>query len=224
MTDAHVFADKEDAAERYLLGQMSESDRDAYEQHFFQCVECADEVKATARFIDDCKSVLTGRPDVAGFSPQAARRAWFPRSTAAVLMGALAATLALVVYQNVVTIPSLTSATAPQALASVSLAGSNSRGTASTIVVPRHQPYLIYVDIPPGQHDTYDCTFVAKDGRAVKTLTVSAQLTRDAVPLLMSAGGLPPGEYTLVVSGRPRVAGESSVEVARFSFTLRYAE
>ena len=44
MTDAHVFADKEDAAERYLLGQMSESDRDAYEQHFFQCVKCADEV------------------------------------------------------------------------------------------------------------------------------------------------------------------------------------
>jgi len=224
MSDAHVFADKEDAAERYLLGQMSESDRDTYEQHFFQCVECAEEVKATARFIDSCKSVLTDPSVGAGLSSsRPARRIWFAPSTAAILAGALAATLALVVYQNVVTIPRLTNATAPRALASVSLAASNSRGTGLTIAVPRQQPYLIYVDIPPGSYDTYDLTFVAKDGRSVKTETISAALTHEAVPIMMSAGRLSPGDYTLVVSGRPRGAGES-VEVARFSFTLRFAD
>jgi len=225
MSDAHVFADREDAAERYLLGQMSESDRDAYEQHFFQCVQCAEEVKATARFIDSCRSVLTDPAVGAGLSsPRPARRLWFAPSTAAILTGALAATLALVVYQNVVTIPKLRNATAPQALKSVSLAASNSRGTGLTITVPREQPYLMYVDIPPGPYDGYDLTFVANDGRSIKTATIPAALTHEAVPLMMSAGRLTPGEYTLVVSGRPRVAGEASVDVARFSFTLRFAD
>lgn len=224
MSDTHVFADKEDAAERYLLGQMSETDQDAYEEHFFQCVECADEVKATARFIDGCKAVLTGGSAANEFAQRKERRPLLPRSVM-VLTGALAATLALVVYQNVVTIPTLTRATAPQALESVSLAASNARGTASrAIVVHRGRPYLIYVDIPPGQFDAYDVTFVANDGRSVKIPPVSSLLARDAVPVMVTEGLLPPGNYTVVVSGRPRVAGEPSVEVARIPFTLQFAD
>jgi hypothetical protein len=225
MSDAHVFADKEDAAERYLLGQMAESDRDVYEQHFFQCVECAQEVKATAQFIDSCRSALTGRTIAGGFASRPARRTGFPRTTAAVLTGALAATLTIMVYQNVVTIPRLTRAMAPRALTSVSLAASNSRGTApGTIAVPRQQPFLIFVDIPPGASDRYDCTIVTKDGHPVVAVTISAAQTQDAVPLLIPAGRLSPGDYTLVVTGRPRGAGGSSVEVAHFPFTLRFAD
>lgn len=34
------------ASERYILGEMSEAERDSFEEHFFSCVECADDVLA----------------------------------------------------------------------------------------------------------------------------------------------------------------------------------
>jgi hypothetical protein len=224
MSDAHVFPDKEAAAERYLLGQMSESDRDAYEQHFFQCVECADEVKATARFIDHCRSVVTAPTVVPGPESRSARLIRFPRAATAILTGALAATVAIMVYQNVVTIPRLSSAMEPRALTFASLAASNARGVPPAITVPRQQPFLIFVDIPPGPHDTYDCAVVAKDGQRVVTMAVAAADTHDGVPLMIPAGRLTPGDYTLVVTGRPRGAGGSPVEVAHLPFTLRFAD
>ncbi len=224
MTNAHIFADKEDAAERYLLGEMTEADRDAYEQHFFQCLECADEVKATARFLDSCRRELADRVSPAAAVPATPRRVWRPRWTtaSAVLTGALAATLAVMVYQNAVTIPRLTHALAPRALVAVSLASTSRGAAAQTISVPRQQPFLIFVDIPPGAADTYECAIVSKDGTAIPVSIAAAQ-TQDAVPLLIPAGLLAPGDYTLTVRGRRSGAAEST-EVARFPFTLRVAD
>ncbi len=224
MSDAHIFGDQKDTAERYLLGQMSEADRDAYEQHFFQCVECAQEVKATAQFMDTCRSVLHA-PDAGASVSPFERRPTLPRALVTVMTGALAATLLVMVYQNVVTIPRLARGVEPQALSSLSFAASNSRGTSpKTITIGREQPFVIFVDIPPTGADAYDCTVVTKSGGVAAAMTVTAKQTQDAVPLLISAGRLSPGDYSLVVTGRPRGAGESPVEVARFPFTLRFAD
>lgn len=223
MSDAHVFADRDDAAERYLLGQMSESDRDTYERHFFECVECAEDVKSTAQFIDTCRSVLADRARADAAPPRPTRPVWLSRPAAAVFTGALAATLAIIAYQNVVTIPGLARATAARAVTAVSLAAANARGTSQTIAVPRQQPFVIFVDIPPGAYDSYDGAIVAGNGQAILTVPISSQQARDAVPLLIPAGRLSPGDYTLLVTGRPR-AGDAPVEVARLSFTLRFAD
>src|SRR5206468_3203687 len=79
MSDAHMFADQEDAAERYLLGQMSDADRDAFEEHFFQCVECAQEVKATAQFLDSCRDAIADQAIADRFAPRLDRRPAMPR-------------------------------------------------------------------------------------------------------------------------------------------------
>lgn len=34
------------ASERYILGEMSEAERDSFEEHFFACADCADDVLA----------------------------------------------------------------------------------------------------------------------------------------------------------------------------------
>jgi hypothetical protein len=224
MSDAHVFADQQDAAERYLLGQMSDADRDAYEEHFFQCVDCAQEVKATSQFLDDCRAALAYQAIADRLAARGGRRPVFSRAAAGVLAGALAASVLVMTYQNAVTIPRLSRALAPRALTSVSFAAANARGAGQTIAVPRQQPFLIFVDIPPGIADTYDCTIVAKDGQAAVAVTIPAARTQDAVPLLIPAGRLEPGDYTLIVRGRARGAGESPVDVARVPFTLRFAD
>lgn len=226
MTDDYVCTDREDAAERYLLGQMSDGDREKYEQHFFGCALCAEEVKATARFMDTCQGLLAGPQTGASVTALPRRRAWVPRPSIAIITGALAATLALAVYQNVVTIPALKRSATPRALAAFSFVAFNSRGAAPhTIVAPRAQPFLIFFDIPPGSHaHAYDCRILAEDGRAVVTADVSEGQAQEAVPLLIPPSRLVPGTYTLVVTARADGAGDGSGELARFPFTLRFAD
>src|SRR5260221_4650415 len=45
----HAEATESMAAERYLLGEMTPEDRDAFEEHFFGCGACATDVRDGAR-------------------------------------------------------------------------------------------------------------------------------------------------------------------------------
>ena len=53
----HQQAQETGAVDQYLLGQLDSERREAFEEHFFDCVECADDVRATARFLDDTKEL-----------------------------------------------------------------------------------------------------------------------------------------------------------------------
>ncbi len=44
----HKTAIKTLAAERYLLGEMPDEERDEFEAHYFTCTECAEEVRHAA--------------------------------------------------------------------------------------------------------------------------------------------------------------------------------
>ena len=46
------------AAEKYLLGELSAELRDQYEDHYFGCAECAQDVRTGAVFIDNARDVL----------------------------------------------------------------------------------------------------------------------------------------------------------------------
>jgi len=45
-------------AERYVLGEMADVERDEYEAHFFSCEACADDVRAAAAFLANARSQL----------------------------------------------------------------------------------------------------------------------------------------------------------------------
>src|SRR3954454_14195008 len=81
------------ASERYLLGEMTDVERDSFEDHFFSCAECADDVRAAAAMKDGVRHGLAAAKVVP------IRRAWRP---AIAIPWAAAATLALVAgYQSV---------------------------------------------------------------------------------------------------------------------------
>ena len=46
------------AAEKYLLGELSAELRDQYEDHYFGCAECAQDIRTGAVFIDNARDVL----------------------------------------------------------------------------------------------------------------------------------------------------------------------
>lgn len=97
------------ASERYLLDEMPDPERDAFEAHFFDCPECAEDVTAGARMRDGVEAGLVAHPQiarVAAFTPAQKPTAGVPVRLAqpwyrsAALPWAVAATLAVMVgYQ-----------------------------------------------------------------------------------------------------------------------------
>lgn len=90
----HRAAIETNATERYILGEMEEPARVAFEEHFFSCAECASEVRWTARFESNARAVLhTKQRNVveeeegAGglWRVWAGRHAWVPAAVAACL-------------------------------------------------------------------------------------------------------------------------------------------
>lgn len=75
------------ASERYLLDEMTEAERERFEEHYFACSECADDVRAGALMRD---SIASGWARQAAPKPATVRWAHWP-----VLPWALAATLAI---------------------------------------------------------------------------------------------------------------------------------
>ena len=58
----HDEAVRKRVAEKYVLGELSPALREEYEEHFFDCQECALDVKAAAGFVDNAREILRQSP------------------------------------------------------------------------------------------------------------------------------------------------------------------
>src|SRR5215467_1836795 len=62
----HEAAVQQNAAERYLLGELTGEARGAFEEHFFTCPECADDVEALTVFAANARAVFREKPVPSG--------------------------------------------------------------------------------------------------------------------------------------------------------------
>src|SRR5258708_39705598 len=102
----HTEATQQQTAIKYVLGELSQVQRDAYEEHYFDCAECAIDIKALATFADTAREtmLLEGRKFVVT-DPVPAGAGWFAWLKPIVAVPAFAALLLIIAYQNAVTIP-----------------------------------------------------------------------------------------------------------------------
>jgi hypothetical protein len=56
----HDQAVSSQAAERYVLGELTPSEREAFEGHYFDCSACFEQVEAGAQFLGRAREVLDG--------------------------------------------------------------------------------------------------------------------------------------------------------------------
>jgi hypothetical protein len=217
-------------AERYILGELTPSQRDAFEEHYFGCLECASDVKFAVMFADNAREALRTAPTreiVAAPRPSPAR-GWFGWLRPGYAMGLVALLVATVGYQNFVTIPQMkheVAANSPQALPTFSLVASGTRGSTDTteIAVRRSSPFGIYVDIPNGdKFASYSCEVRTRAGNRKLNINVSAAQAKDAVQLFIPGGTLDAGQYDVVVLGNRSASGTpGSEEVVRHGFTVK---
>ena len=223
------------AAEKYLLGELSAELRDQYEDHYFGCAECAQDIRTGAVFIDNARDVLIP-PSVTelGAEHQSASPGgwWATLLRPAFAVPALALLLLVAGYQNAVTIPHLKNAVSqsetPQTLPSFSLISGNSRGGAPlAISVPAGKPFSFFVDIPPnGGYSSYVCEFQTESGTPELSLNISADEARRTVQLLIPAGRLTSGKHVLVVRGLDSQAKPDAdkIGVANYPFSFDYTK
>ena len=221
MTMDHHQAMEGKATERYLLGEMSEPERFAFEDHYFQCVTCADDVRAGSAMVRGIQAVgredAAVRPRAAAAAPaeRAGSRWWGWFSPAALATSAAALTLGCVVsYQSLVTIPRLS---ASRAVSPVVLRAA-ARGDEQTIDVRGDQPYsILSLDVnaaEPGAPLRYE---MAPDGAAVR-VHGPATAPPPGSPLLIvvqNADLERAGAWTLVLRT------PQGVEIGQYPFQLR---
>jgi Putative zinc-finger len=223
------------AAEKYLLGELSAELRDQYEDHYFGCAECAQDVRTGAVFIDNARDVFSAdsfADATAKREPARSGGRWTTLLRPAFAIPVLALLVLVAGYQNAVTIPHLKTALSrsdtAQTLPSFSLISGDSRGGAPlAVVVPAGKPFSFFVDIPPtGGYTSYVCEFQTESGTPELSLNVSAYEAKRTVQLLIPAGRLTSGKHILVVRGLDSQGKPDAdkMGVANYPFSLDYTK
>jgi Putative zinc-finger len=157
----HRNAVASNASERYLLGEMSEAERFAFEAHYFECVECAADVRAGDILARSVRAVYSDgsapRPKVPeAVAPLRSWRSAWLTTPSLVPLAASVVLCAVVGYQSLVVIPGLDSsrAQAPVVLRAAA------RGDDQTVQLRAGEPYLMLSldvnDAEPGSSLVYE--------------------------------------------------------------------
>jgi len=200
------------AVERYLLGELSGSEMDDFEEHMFICAACAEAVTSGATFVDNAREVLR-EPLV--FRPAPARLPWWKRFSFPVLAPSFAALMLLCIvgYQRVL----IERSSHLQGMASFALKGV-SRGEPTVIKVPPQAEWInMQFDVPVDSPSGFHCEIRDSKGSLVMSARVP-QIQTGQVNLLVRRSDLPAGDYTLRVT----TAGSNPADEGAFPFTTQY--
>ncbi len=203
----HSQAIETQAAERYLLGELSASEAEDFEQHYFECTDCAEAVESGGAFIANARAVL-GRPSrPAPASPPVPRTPFRflslqPQWAFALASAAAVAFAGIALYQGAIVIPRLEHLLAnPVILPAIQLAGA-SRGEAAPIRVPRGVPFVpLSADIPPDVRSAQYRCVLTRAGQNVFAVTGPAPVDAQPITVLVPAGKLSSGDYELTIFG-----------------------
>lgn len=187
------------AAERYILGEMTAVERDDYEQHYFDCAECANDVQMTALFVDNGRAALREKATNVKSLSAWRNRLGVAAAAAAVAVGGWFVVLAPRLTPAASMIAAVDSATNS---GGVQLAPVNSRaGETTTYDVDAPSTLQVPVDAEA----EFAATLTNAKGDEVGT---TKKEVRDGY-LTLKVGELPAGRYKLVIS---RTDGNSSAD------------
>jgi hypothetical protein len=209
------------ASERYLLDEMTEVERFEFEEHYFDCAECAEDVRLGEMIRHEARrsgpamaaNPKASRPAVVLTSPK-----WWRRPMVAAPW-AVAATLAMVVgYQSLVTVPALRGDVGSQSIEPVMLRGAT-RGAATTVTITPGQRFVaLSADLlTPPQSSSLAYEILDANRSAVASGRSPVPASGAPLMLLVPVDELPrAGRYTLALrdSGQNAVIGEYEFDVS----------
>jgi len=225
------------AVECYLLGEMTPGEREAFEEHYFECAICAEDVRSASQFLEDMKGVLGAarRPAAVpmpspeprinrshGWSQGWNWSAWLQPQYAAALVAVLGIVAAVETFS---TIPGLrqqvSEISAPRPARSITLKP-QTRGAATVVTVKPGESALLTLDgldLPLAAASRLQ--FVVKSNEDRDVLSFSGEYPGADEPVVISFPtlDLPAGSYLLRVE-MMSPAGTAR-ELGRYPFELK---
>lgn len=205
----HNYAIENHTAERYLLQELDEQERDAYEEHFFSCSACAEEVKIAAEFLDSAKRVVQQELKEQLYGHVVHRSLWgswlnwrsmvHPMPAMACLL--LVVSVGVGTYQNRVTIPGLKQAAAPRLFPALPPLR-DTKAAAKEVFFSKGKSFMLPFEIPSSDFSSYDISVVTQSN--VKKLSfqnVTPSDAKKALEIFVPAGTLEAGRYSIVIEG-----------------------
>lgn len=221
----HADAIRLGACEKYILGELAAPLRDEFEEHYFECAECAQDVRSASLFAAAGREALQ-EPGVHAGAREArtSGAGWFRWLRPAFALPAFAALLLIVGYQSFVTVPHwknlAAQATSSDLLNPILLHPGMSRGAEPVISVKSGQSFAVYLDIPTEPaYPSYLVRLQSESASPRDLLTLSPADIQKA-PLLKMPSNLGPGAYTIHVLGLPQTGAPA--DVVDFSFLIEF--
>ena len=221
----HNMVVREKITEKYLLEELDPALRDEFEEHFFDCQECARDVRAASEFVAHSKVVLAERPASVSVldrpsSSHVSAGGWFAWLRPAFAVPALAILLVVIAYQNFATLPHLTKDAAhPQLLPAATVNLLTYGENAAPLVAHAGDGFLLNVIVPPGhKFASYRVDLYNPAAGLDGSLAIPA-FAEDTWPIRFPGASRQSGKYKLVVHGI--AASGQEVEVGSSSFELQ---
>jgi hypothetical protein len=217
------------AAEKYVLGELPPSTREEYEEHYFDCAECAVDLKAAVAFVDASREILHPEKRQPVEIEQLRRPLlWWLKPW--IMVPTMAGLLLLLGYQSFVTVPKIkeqaVSGAAQILFNSYSLRGVNTAGEEGrTLSIQPGEAFLLNFDfVPTRSFTSYIGQLEDGAGHALLRLKISGENANREAHLRVPADLLHAGNYILAFYGDPDASGKINPrnDAGRLPFTVEF--
>lgn len=204
----HEKAIRTNAVDRYLLGELNPTERQEFEEHFFSCGECSEDLHAGAILVDNSRALLREEfldpvPASPG-APTPRRPGWLPLRWSYLPLAASIALAAVVSYQNLKVIPEYRREMAPGvgvlAPPHYDLRPAV-RGDVPALVLAKNTLFFeIEAEEVEPEAGGYNCAIEDARGSVRARFRAPSVQSGDKLSVLMDTREIQPGQYVLVVN------------------------
>jgi len=214
----HETAVRTGATERYFLGNLPGEDRDRFEEHYFTCPECAEDLRALTVFAANAKAVFREKAAAPAAHPGMFSSGWvLPLSAAlnfALLLG--------VGYGLLKVVPDtrreLAEARAPQFVQEVTVLGPSRGDNAARDIAPATQRIVFSFYLTrPFRNLGYEVKDESGAVRLRQILPTPPKEETDETHLSLSTAGLKPGAYEITLWG---AEDSSEIPIGKSKFKI----
>ena len=211
----HAEATASHATERYLLDELSAAEADAFEDHYFDCAECADELRLGMHVMNGGRGlarearVPAEAPVVSIAEHRARRSSWIPAAAAAALVLAITAPVILKQQRDA-------SAPVLEVASQHAFLNVGSRGESDVQTFDGNKPNVLFVDVPPDAYSRYEAR-IHQPGGSILARPFTPD--PDGQPTALTVRGLAAGPHELVIVGIDQ--GGQQAELTRQRFNVR---